>query len=504
MIMKNITVDKTATARDIIGRTLCAIRAACAGWPGARVLIVIACLLAVSPFAYAEVSPAYEWDFSKDALCQVTGAPLSLNGNAAISGGELDLGGGGTRVNNATFPAEVGNTISNATAVTIEAWFNQDAQNGYRKLIMLGQDNGVDSTFIEITPHRGPYPTSGLAMGIDDNTSAELGLIPGYNLTSGTKYYVAATWDTENDLMTLRYGPVGGSLSTNTLSMGGRLLSNISYTELYIGSAVHFPDPDFDGQVDHMRIYNVALDDSQAAANFAAGPDAEDTTAELLHGYAFTGNVEDYIGSADLTLNGSATVGAEELDLPGGGTRMHNATFPSIVGEELAAMNSASWVAWFNQDTAQDWSKVAMFGAGTDDYIDITPRRGADGNVSSASINDNSHIEFPVKSSAAALSTGTKYFIAAVWDGENDTVTIHVAPVGGSITSTSATMGGNKLYNINYTERYLGSAVGFNDSDFDGQMDEFRIYTGALSTAEVSQILSEGPKIFRGTVISIQ
>ena len=65
-------------------------------------------------------------------------------------------------------------------------------------------------------------------------------------------------------------------------------------------------------------------------------------------------------------------------------------------------------------------------------------------------------------------------------------------------------MGGNKLYNINYTERYLGSAVGFNDSDFDGQMDEFRIYTGALSTAEVSQILSEGPKIFRGTVISIQ
>jgi len=35
-------------------------------------------------------------------------------------------------------------------------------------------------------------------------------------------------------------------------------------------------------------------------------------------------------------------------------------------------------------------------------------------------------------------------------------------------------------------------------------MDEFRIYTGALSTAEVSQILSEGPKIFRGTVISIQ
>ena len=224
---------------------------------------------------------------------------------------------------------------------------------------------------------------------------------------------------------------------------------------------------------------------------------ADNTFATLAHRYSFSTDASDSVGTADLTLVGTASVTGGALDLPGGAARTNNAEAQGSSLTELAGtINGSSAItmeAWFNQDVDVDWSKIMMTGTDTNTYMDITPRRGADGNVSSSSINDTSHDENNVKSAFGALTNGTDYYMAAIWDENTNLMTIFVGPVGGSLTKTTAGMGGQDLGNVSINQFYLGSAVGFGDSDFNGQIDEFRIHTNALSDAAIQASFAVGP-----------
>ncbi|QJE94263.1 LamG-like jellyroll fold domain-containing protein [Luteolibacter luteus] len=537
---------------------------------------------------------AHRYGFNAGAIDIVGTADLTLKGGASVANGSLDVPGGPPRDSQAYAEgpalAEVAATIQNAYAVSIEAWFKQDVAQNWAKVVMAGK--GSDGNYIDLTPRRGVNNNvSSASFNTGAGESTAIGGPNGTALVNGTKYYAAAIWNPLTDLLTLRMGPVGGTLSTFTTPMGGKKLSQLLVNEFRIGAAVQFDDPNFDGQIDEVRVWKGVLSNAQIATNFAAGPvqpagDADGDglpdewemsfpgihtlhvlgpakdfdgdglldTAEplagtspldndtdhdgfsdlaevnagtnptdpnsapavppalLTHRYSFSGNLADSVGTANLSLVGTASVTGGKLNLPGGATRTNHARAQGASLAELAStIDGASALTiegWFTQDTAQDWSKLLMLGLSTGgNYIDITPKRGIDGNVPSASINPGNG-EARVLG-GTPLPNATPHYFAATWDVPNNRLVLRIGPVGGTLKTFLSTMGGKNLGGLNIDQFFLGAAVAFGDPDFDGQIDELRIWKGSLTRTQVLDHFAVGPEevgtqpTFRGSAVNV-
>jgi hypothetical protein len=231
--------------------------------------------------------------------------------------------------------------------------------------------------------------------------------------------------------------------------------------------------------------------------------------AAVVHQYTFNNDAGDSVGTADLSINGTASVSGGVLNLPGGGTRANNASATGAALTELASTingtNAVTMEIWFTQSVNRDWSKLFMAGSGAEtNYMDITPRRGNDGNISSCSYR-NSPDEIHVGTLGSPVVTNTPYYIACVWDESADLITIYEAEVGNLASAVMATVGlnGNDLASIVFNEFYLGSAVFFGDGDFNGQINEFRIYDSALSVTELEASFAAGPTVPEPTTLAI-
>ena len=219
----------------------------------------------------------------------------------------------------------------------------------------------------------------------------------------------------------------------------------------------------------------------------------------LAHRYSFETDAGDLFGTADLSLKGAATVSGGKLNLPGGGARTNHAEALGTALTEVAATigdNTALTIeGWFTQSAAQDWSKLFMAGSPSgSDYMDLTPRRGTDDNVSSLSVRANDATEINVKSTGSTpLDNNTPYYFAAVWNESDNQLVLHIGPVGGSLSKYTASMGGVSLSDLSITQFHLGAAVSFGDPDYQGSIDEFRIWNGGLSDARVEANFAAGP-----------
>ncbi len=221
--------------------------------------------------------------------------------------------------------------------------------------------------------------------------------------------------------------------------------------------------------------------------------------ASMVHQYTFNNGLEDSVGTADLTINGTASVAGGALVLPGGGARTNNASATGAALTELGATingtNQVTMELWFTQSSNTDWAKLFMAGNGTEqNYMDITPRRGNDGNVGSCSYRFGPD-EIKVNTPGAPIANNTAYYIACVWDETADEIRIYEAEVGNlaSAVTSTVSLGGNDLASLEFTQFYLGSAVYFGDGDYNGQIDEFRIHDTALSVSELEASFAAGP-----------
>ena len=520
---------------------------------------------------------AHRYAFDSGAVDAVGFADLTVTGTASVTGGALDIPGGVPRANQANAQgaavAEIAGTINASYGLSIETWFTQDVAQNWAKVVMAGK--GSDWNYLDITPRRG---TSGsVASASINNSSTEstaIGGPGGAPVASGTKYYCAAIWNSLADTLTLRIGPVGGTLSTYTTSMGGKKLSEILVNEFRIGAAVQFGDPNFDGKIDEVRIWQGVLSSARTTGNFASGPgqpagdsdgdglpdewefsfagintlrdlspatdfdgdglndggeraagssptdnDSDDDgftdqaevtagtdpvnpnsgpagpAAILAHRYSFTGNVADSVGTAHLALGGTAGVSGGNLNLPGGARRTNHATAQGSALVELANTIRTSTAltieGWFTQDVAQDWSKLLMLGRSSGgNYLDFTPKRGGDG-VPGIAINPGNG-EARVQGKLP-LPTGTPCYFAATWDTTGDRLVLRTGPVGGTLQTFVSSMEGKTLAGLDINQFFIGSAVASGDTDFDGQLDELRIWKGALAHAEVADQFAAGP-----------
>jgi hypothetical protein len=199
----------------------------------------------------------------------------TLNGDAVITGGQLQLDG------NAWVQLQPG-IVTNDTAVTVEVWgdYPSSGQGTWANLFDFGtQDANVnDSYSISFCVNTGS-PAGDLDAAISDFDNANVNrqncYAAGSLLAGQTGGYVAAVFNPPQGYIAIyvngsQVGKITGV--TNTITPGIRDLNN------WIGWD-NWPDPKLTANVDEFRVWNGALNGLQIAASYQGGDTAISTNA---------------------------------------------------------------------------------------------------------------------------------------------------------------------------------------------------------------------------------
>ena len=245
----------------------------------------------------------------------------------------------------------------------------------------------------------------------------------------------------------------------------------------------------------------------------------------LAHRYSFTTDASDSVGGANGTLNGDATVSGGQLVLSG-----NTGSSVSLPAGILTGVNQVTIEAWVtfpstisayanlfafgNTDLASSLS--ATYGDG-ENYITFSPHTGGstaqanfgqgdpgssgEWDASSSQVLDNQtnvHVAVvfnPYAGSEAVYVNGSMVASAAMANNLTDPVAF-VGPTYNSGTVLASTLGADPL-------NYIGQSLYNADPGLLATIDEFRIYTNALTSAQIKADHALGANAFIGTSTNV-
>lgn len=215
----------------------------------------------------------HRYSFASDASDSVGGAqwngtvvPANGGTNAVINNGLMLSGGGGPGYSGyVTLPAGV---LTNSSSITIETWATQNNGNLWAQLWNFGNGQSQNMGLI-------PFPNrdnGNLEWGISPN-SDEQDCISSIHFPTNVPQYVAVVFNSSS---------LVGSLYDNASLMATHTYPNRTYIPGSMGGAAGtannvigqdpYPDPQFQGTISEMRIWNGAVSPVYLAASAVAGP----------------------------------------------------------------------------------------------------------------------------------------------------------------------------------------------------------------------------------------
>ena len=253
----------------------------------------------------------------------------------------------------------------------------------------------------------------------------------------------------------------------------------------------------FPGFIDDVKIYPYARSVAQIRADFNSGssrigtsakigsPDLRKSLSDGLVGYwrldEASGNAVDASGNGNTgTWYGSGSHYASGKFGNGGSI---NGTNDFIQTGNSSSLNiaggNATFTAWFKANTLSGYDTIFEYGNGGGGYY-FGLVNGSPNVIFYGSTN---HIH----NSATVLSTGVWHQMVATWDAASKTTKVYFDGVLDSTVTTS-----NAVPNTNTTSLRIG-ARDTNSLEFDGTLDEARIYNRALSPKEVADLYNFAP-----------
>lgn len=211
------------------------------------------------------------------------------------------------------------------------------------------------------------------------------------------------------------------------------------------------------------------------------------SAATLSHRYSFNGNTTDSAGTNNGILLNGATVTATSLSLPGGGAgatpgggTSPNMGFSAAIG--IGANYGATGVTvetWYTDTGSSNWAKLFTFGtSAAGQEFAFTNARADTGN---AAPDRNGAHTFGFRPS---LNVEHHLVISLAQDGNMN------AWLDGVQALTDVAT--NPISNIGTQVESIG-ATAWGDPGQLGTVNEFRIWSGELTGAEVAQNLALGP-----------
>jgi len=132
---------------------------------------------------------------------------------------------------------------------------------------------------------------------------------------------------------------------------------------------------------------------------------------------------------------------------------------------------------WVRPNNVFTWSRILDFGAGTTDYLFITPNNG--GNALRFAIRDDNGTEQML--TGPAVPVGQWSHIAFTLTGTTGRLYYN-----GELVAANTSMSFNPI-DLAAAVNYLGKSQYTTDPDFDGLIDDLKIYNYARSTVEIAQ-----------------
>ena len=234
----------------------------------------------------------------------------------------------------------------------------------------------------------------------------------------------------------------------------------------------------------------------------APGPCGCDTTADqeaacqaliagLAHRYSFSGTgttVKDSKGTSDATAINLSLSNTGNLDFTTGD---QYADLPNAMISTLTNVTLEAWVTWQGGNA---WQRIFDFGedsTGNENsrgtgrsYIFVAPH--GDGNFVRAVFRKPDTPEIIIDS-MPSLTVGDPAQVVLVLDDEHDSMALYV---NGAASGTAAFT--DHLSNVHDINNWLGRSQFAADPAFVGNMQEFRVYSVALSAAQVAFSSSKG------------
>jgi uncharacterized protein YjdB len=203
----------------------------------------------------------------------------------------------------------------------------------------------------------------------------------------------------------------------------------------------------------------------------------------------------DTVGTANIALQGTTSLGGGVLTLPGGA-----GNYATLAGGILSSNYSVTIETWLTDQGGQTWSRAWSLGGSVtvagnliqNNYIDLIPKSGPGAlwtefksGIPALTTYDT------INAGGQALPTGREVYVTVVYNAQNQTCTMYsngvVAATLSGIAITPASLG-NTLNN------YIGLDQ-WNDPIFKGTFDEMRIWDGAQSPTYMLLAAAAGPGV---------
>jgi hypothetical protein len=169
--------------------------------------------------------------------------------------------------------------------------------------------------------------------------------------------------------------------------------------------------------------------------------------------------------------------GALVLDGVGGHVRL-----PDHVMHDIGDFTIATWVYWNGTSSSQ---RVFDFGGGTDRYMFLTPRVGT--GVVRFTMSLNGSYGERIINGAAPLPTGQWIHVAVTLSGRMGTLYVNGAAIG---TNPNLFLAPFHLWET--SQNWIGRSQYGTNPYFNGRIDDFRIYRGAMDAADILSLVN-GP-----------
>jgi O-glycosyl hydrolase len=207
----------------------------------------------------------------------------------------------------------------------------------------------------------------------------------------------------------------------------------------------------------------------------------------LLHRYSFseTGgtNTADSVGGPAWTgtLPNGGTLSGGQLALSSSSQQ-----YVSLPAGIVGTLSNFTMAAWVRLASTANWARIFDFGDNTTVYMFLTPQNGTTGTVRFAITTNSTGGEQQINCNSV-LTTNVWHQVAVTLNSHTGTLYVDGVPVG-----TNSAMTLNPLIQGGTSNNYLGKSQ-WNDPCLNGSMDEFRIYSAALSSAEIAATYALGP-----------
>ena len=210
-------------------------------------------------------------------------------------------------------------------------------------------------------------------------------------------------------------------------------------------------------------------------------------TPLLMHRYSFSETNGTTVADS---VGGPAWTGT----LPNGGTlsggqlllSSNSQQYVSLPAGIVGTLSNFTIETWVKLTTTANWNRILDFGNNTTTYMFLTPQNGSTSRLRFAITTGGPGGEQQING-ASALAAGVWNHVVVTLNGNTGVLYLNGGAVGtnSAMNLTPLSLGGT-------SNNYLGKSQ-WNDPYLNGAMDEFRIYSAALSSSEIAATYALGP-----------